>query len=121
MLNPELNSVFVEYIYFMPYDYVTWGIDAHVGDLEHTNISFEKGTPTVVRVFHHGNMNEKAYEDVERVGKHPIVYNAAGTHATYFDVGIHLPQFEWTYPGVNWDLWKSLDIVFPWDYTKERF
>lgn len=105
----------------MPYDYVTFGIDNHVGDLEQTNINFEKGTPTVVTAFYHGHSNEKAYEDVEKVGKHPIVYNAAGTHATYFNIGVQLPKFDWTYPNANWDLWKSLDIVFPWDYTKERF
>jgi hypothetical protein len=34
MLNPELCVIDVKYVYFMPYDYVTYGFDFHVGDLE---------------------------------------------------------------------------------------
>ena len=54
------------------------------------------------------------------MGKRPLIYNARGTHATYFDIGIHGPQFDWVQPLDKWDLWKSLDVLFPWDFTKEQ-
>ncbi len=100
---------------------VPFGFDSHFGDIEHTRIEFENGLPTVVHAFWHGHDDMRAFNDIERLDKHPITYNAAGTHATYYTSGLQLPKFDWTFTGVNWDFWKCLDIVFPWDYTSDRF
>lgn len=26
---------------------------------------------------------------------------------------------DWTWTGERWDFWNDLDVVFPWDWTKE--
>lgn len=55
---------------------------------------------------------------MQRIGQHPVVYNARGTHGTFFEAGLQT-TFDWTYPTEPWDFWKDLDVIFPWDYLKE--
>ena len=119
LLNPEETTVEVSYIYFMPYDYVQWQIGFHVGDLEKTKVQFDKGVPTLVRASYHDSEKIKPYAEVEKFGTHPVVYNARGTHATFFSRGIHPPIMDWTWNDDKWDFWKDLDVVFPWDWVKE--
>lgn len=61
----------------------------HVGDIERTVVTFTKGQPTEVCAHKHSTWETRDWADVSKLGKHPIVYNAAGTHATYFGPGIH--------------------------------
>ena len=56
---------------------------------------------------------------MEKYGKHPVVYNARGTHATFFDKGVQWKYTDWTSEKVRWDLWHDLDVIFPWDWIKE--
>jgi len=59
---------------------------------------------------------EHAWHDITRLGGHPLVFNARGTHATYDSQGIH--GIDWTEMKEKWDLWKDLDVIFPWDWNK---
>lgn len=121
LLNPEESTIEVAYIYFMPYDFVWARIGLHVGDIEKTKIQFKNGEPTVVRASWHDWEKDLDYSDgkVEKFGKRPVVYNARGTHATYFNKGLHPPIMDWTWTGERWDFWNDLDVVFPWDWTKK--
>ena len=76
--------------------------------------------PTIVRASYHDWEHIKDYTDshVKKMdgSVRPIVWNARGTHATYFSPGRHPPIFDWSSSDTAWDLWLSLDMVFPWDW-----
>ena len=122
LLNPEDTAIEASYIYFMPYDHVKEGMGNHVGDIEKTKVDFIKGKPTKVRASYHDWEDIKDYADVEKTGDtHPVVYNAEGTHATYFSSGYHpIPIMDWTCKNERWDFWQDLDFVFPWDWISNE-
>lgn len=60
---------------------------------------------------------------IEMDGTHPVTYNARGTHATYLSGGrqwyaMHT-IFDVCGQGQMWDLQKTLEIIFPWEYLTE--
>jgi len=122
LLNPESSSVAVLYQYFMPYDLVKYGLGDHVGDIEHTTVYFTNGEPTIIEAHQHNWFVQKPWGDpiVEMDGTHPVLYNAQGTHATYYTAG---PQklgpgvYDLTAPKVMWDLGQNLDVIFPFDWV----
>ncbi|OCK82001.1 hypothetical protein K432DRAFT_294212 [Lepidopterella palustris CBS 459.81] len=61
----------------------------HVGDWEHTVIRFQHGKPKAVFFSEHSFGEAYSYEAVEKIGKRPVAYSAAGTHAMYGTPGIH--------------------------------
>lgn len=75
----------------------------------------------MVRASYHADTHDIDYTSrkVEKFGKRPMVYNARGTHATYLKKGLQLINLDWTCIGEHWDFWNDLDVVFPWDWTKE--
>lgn len=116
-LNPEDCEIEADYMYWMPYDWVKYMLDNHIGDIEHTHVYFNKGEPTDVYASYHASDQTKPWDKVEHYGDHPVVYNARGTHATYFQDG-RIPGFELdkTCRAARWDFWKQLDVIFPWDF-----
>jgi hypothetical protein len=89
ILNPDKYRVVANYIYFFPYDWVKYGFGNHVGDLEHTSIYFDGGAPFQIYVSQHAWGDPSDWNDpvVEKDGIRPVVYNAQGTHATYWTAG----------------------------------
>jgi len=105
ILNPDKFKVVANYIYFFPYDWVKYGFGNHVGDLEHTSINFDCGEPKSLYVSIHSG--GKLFDDwnderIEKDGIRPVVYNAMGTHATYWFAGrpfYDKPVPIWDYTG----------------------
>jgi hypothetical protein len=74
--------------------------DLHEGDWEGMQISFEAGSPAAalaeepseVILFQHAGGERADWEDstVQKEGTHPIVYPAAGSHATFYDSAIYV-------------------------------
>ncbi len=72
--------------------------DLHEGDWEGMQIAFEPDTaaqamkqgPSRIAVFQHGGGEAVDWDDdeVEKEGTHPVVYPAAGSHATFFESAI---------------------------------
>ncbi len=72
--------------------------DLHEGDWEGMQISFDsadarsalKSGPSRIAVFQHGGGEAIEWSDgeVEKEGTHPVVYPAAGSHATFFESAI---------------------------------
>jgi len=118
LLNPEESVVEATYVYFFSYDSTPVALGYHVGDLEKTKVQFDHGVPNKVRISYHSWQSEHEWDDVTRMGGHPVVFNARGTHATYADQGVH--AFDWTEMKELWDLWRDLDVIFPWDWIKEE-
>ncbi|MFL5832670.1 MAG: hypothetical protein ACJ76B_01640 [Solirubrobacterales bacterium] len=74
--------------------------DLHEGDWEGMQITFESNTtagaleeePSEVIVFQHAGGERADWEDgkVRKQGTHPVVYPAAGSHATFYDSAVYL-------------------------------
>ncbi|MFN8160837.1 MAG: hypothetical protein U0R52_07320 [Solirubrobacterales bacterium] len=72
--------------------------DVHEGDWEGMQIAFDSANaagalregPSKVAVFQHGGGETVGWGDseVERQGTHPVVYPAAGSHATFFESAV---------------------------------
>lgn len=125
LLTPEEFTIQVFYIYFFPYDWVKYTFGNHVGDLEHTNITFEKKVPTRLYVSEHSweTIVPWGSAEIEMDGTHPVTYNARGTHATYLSGGRQWYAkhtiFDVCGQGQMWDLQKTLEVIFPWEYLSD--
>jgi hypothetical protein len=74
--------------------------DLHEGDWEGMQIAFESSDPaqalregpSEMIVFQHAGGERAGWEDgkVQKQGEHPIVYPAAGSHATFYDSAVYV-------------------------------
>jgi hypothetical protein len=74
--------------------------DLHEGDWEGMQIAFEANTarralaegPSEMILFQHAGGERAGWEDskVEKEGTHPVVYPAAGSHATFYDSTVYV-------------------------------
>jgi hypothetical protein len=74
--------------------------DLHEGDWEGMQITFEANTPAAalheepseIILFQHAGGERASWEDgkVQKKGTHPIVYPAAGSHATFYDSAVYV-------------------------------
>ncbi len=74
--------------------------DVHEGDWEGMQISFDADTaaealqkgPSQIALFQHAGGERAGWSDskVQKDGNHPIVYPAAGSHATFYDSAIYI-------------------------------
>ena len=68
--------------------------------------------------FHNWEHDHDWHDNIIKVGGHPHVFNARGTHATYIEQGLH--TVDYTAMVERWDLWRNLDVIFPWDWNSEK-
>lgn len=74
--------------------------DLHEGDWEGMQVVFEGSTPeqalreepSEIGLFQHGGGEKGEWDDakVEKEGTHPVVYAAAGSHATFYDAAVYV-------------------------------
>ncbi len=74
--------------------------DLHEGDWEGMQVVFESSNParalragpSEVGLFQHGGGEKASWSDgkVEKEGTHPVVYAAAGSHATFYDDAVYV-------------------------------
>ncbi|HET7417000.1 MAG TPA: hypothetical protein VFJ61_05200 [Solirubrobacterales bacterium] len=74
--------------------------DLHEGDWEGMQLTFESNTtegalgeePSEVIVFQHAGGERASWDEgkVQKQGTHPVVYPAAGSHATFYDSAVYL-------------------------------
>jgi hypothetical protein len=74
--------------------------DLHEGDWEGMQITFDADTPAAalheepseIILFQHAGGERASWEDgkVQKEGTHPIVYPAAGSHATFYDSAVYV-------------------------------
>ena len=69
----------------------------------------------------HDTEASRKYKNVEKTGVRPVVYNAMGTHATYFEKGWFWGLTDRTCKREKWDFWKNMDVIFPWDWTSDQY
>lgn len=89
------SGLAVQYWFFYYYNQFN---DLHEGDWEGMQITFDADTPAEalaqgpgqIVLFQHAGAEKADWEDdkVEKRGTHPVVYPAAGSHATYYDSAV---------------------------------
>jgi hypothetical protein len=95
--EPGYDGLVVQYWFFYWFNQFN---DIHEGDWEGMQIAFDAGTPeqaladgpSEIALFQHAG-GERAAWDATKVQKedtHPIVYPAAGSHATFYDEAIYI-------------------------------
>ena len=96
--EPGFRGLVVQYWFFWYFNQFN---DVHEGDWEGMQISFEdvdtpaealaKG-PSQIALFQHAGGERANWTDakVQKDGNHPIVYPAAGSHATFYDNAIYI-------------------------------
>ncbi len=71
--------------YWLFYAYNNGPLNDHQGDLEVVQVFLDSsGNPQRAVYSQHGAGENAAWSDVEKVGTHPVVYVAQGSHANYF-------------------------------------
>jgi hypothetical protein len=95
--QPGYRGFVLQYWFFYYFNQFN---DLHEGDWEGMQIAFDVATPaealsaspTEIVVFQHSGGEHAGWDDpkVEREGTHPVVYSAAGSHATFYGSALYL-------------------------------
>jgi hypothetical protein len=95
--EPNHDGFALQYWFFWYFNQFN---DLHEGDWEGMQLSFEADTatealqeePQEVIVFQHSGGERADWDDskVQKEGTHPIVYPAAGSHATFYDSAVYI-------------------------------
>jgi hypothetical protein len=95
--EPGYSGLVVQYWFFYYFNQFN---DVHEGDWEGMQISFDADTPaealaqgpSQIALFQHAGGERADWDDtkVQKDGTHPIVYPAAGSHATFYDNAIYI-------------------------------
>jgi hypothetical protein len=82
------GGISVQYWFFYPYNEAPLFF-AHEGDWEHITVELDaSGAPRAADFAEHANNNpgvSRPWSQIRRIGDHPIVLSARGTHASYPD------------------------------------
>ncbi|HEY4779750.1 MAG TPA: hypothetical protein VIH47_09180 [Solirubrobacterales bacterium] len=95
--EPNHSGFVLQYWFFWYFNQFN---DLHEGDWEGMQLSFESETttealreePSEVILFQHAGGERASWDDpkVQKEGTHPIVYPAAGSHATFYDSAVYI-------------------------------
>jgi hypothetical protein len=95
--EPNHSGFVLQYWFFWYFNQFN---DLHEGDWEGMQLSFEAETttealdeePSEIIVFQHAGGERASWDDakVQKEGTHPIVYPAAGSHATFYDSAVYI-------------------------------
>jgi hypothetical protein len=95
--EPGYSGLVVQYWFFYYFNQFN---DVHEGDWEGMQISFDADTPaealaqgpSQIALFQHAGGERADWDDtkVQKDGTHPIVYPAAGSHATFYDDAVYI-------------------------------
>jgi hypothetical protein len=95
--EPNHDGFTLQYWFFWYFNQFN---DLHEGDWEGMQLSFASNTtagalgeePSEMIVFQHAGGERAAWEEgkVQKEGTHPVVYPAAGSHATFYDSAVYL-------------------------------
>jgi hypothetical protein len=95
--EPGHSGLVVQYFFFYYFNQFN---DVHEGDWEGMQIAFDADTPAAalakgpseIALFQHAGGERADWDDtkVQKDGTHPIVYPAAGSHATFYDNAIYI-------------------------------
>jgi hypothetical protein len=95
--EPDHDGFVLQYWFFWYFNQFN---DLHEGDWEGMQLSFESNTPeealgeepSEIIVFQHAGGERASWDEgkVQKEGTHPVIYPAAGSHATFYDSAVYL-------------------------------
>jgi hypothetical protein len=95
--EPGHSGLVIQYFFFYYFNQFN---DVHEGDWEGMQIAFDADTPagaleegpSQIALFQHAGGERADWDDtkVQKDGTHPIVYPAAGSHATFYDDAVYI-------------------------------
>ena len=113
------GGIDLQYWFYYPYNTGFLVFD-HDSDWEHVTVSLDGGRrPTGAAFARHGNNSPgpfRPWAELRRLGTHPVVLSARGSHASYFDAG-EVPFYDRVTdcadvagrcPGVSWRTWLNV-------------
>jgi hypothetical protein len=118
MPAPTVAAIDIQYWFFYPYRGDISGVEqgVHEGDWEHITVRVTRDGKNIIAIYYtfhsgEGRWNEKF--DVVPNTKHPVVYSAWHSHASYPTAGIHgrpfpLPDDKTDDGGARWQCWNHI-------------
>jgi len=91
------GRLWLQYWYFYLYNDASFAGNSglHEGDWEMVQLRLAGDKPDVAVYAQHEYAEQRAWEDVELEGISPVVYSGRGTHASYFEPGLHRTAVWW--------------------------
>ncbi len=87
-VNVWSEGILLQFWFFYIYND---GLNKHEGDWEVVSVLLDlAGRPKLVAYSQHYTAIVRHWTNLERIGSHPIVYVARGSHASYFSAGEHM-------------------------------
>jgi hypothetical protein len=83
---------------------------AHEGDWEHISVHLDpEDQPFEIAYFAHGKAPlSLLWREAPRLGTHPVVFSAQGSHASYPRAAVYRSNFDVTRVGLLWPTWDLL-------------
>jgi hypothetical protein len=128
------GRLWLQFWYFYLYNDASFAgnVGLHEGDWEMVQLRMAGDAPDLAVYAQHSYCEQRAWPEVERAGDAPVVYPARGTHASYFEPGLHKTEVWWDIadglrrapplrlvildPAPGWLAWPG-----KWGATKPRF
>jgi hypothetical protein len=107
--DAETQERWLQYWYFYLYNDAQFAgrVDMHEGDWEMVQFKLGADDAPVTAVYaQHAYGEARPYDAVERDGDRPVVYAGRGSHASYFEPGLHRTHLRHTdghYTNLWWD------------------
>jgi hypothetical protein len=91
------GRVWLQYWYFYLYNDASFAgnIGLHEGDWEMVQLRMAGEQPDLAVYAQHDYCEQREWSQVEREGPAPVVYPGRGTHASYFEPGLHRTAVWW--------------------------
>jgi hypothetical protein len=91
------GRVWLQYWYFYLYNDASFAgnVGLHEGDWEMVQLRMDDKEPDLAVYAQHRYSERRAWDAVQREGIAPVVYPARGSHASYFEPGLHRTEAWW--------------------------
>jgi hypothetical protein len=89
--DPHSGTLWLQYWFWYFYNdyHLAANFGLHEGDWEMIQLRMAGDAPDLAVYAQHGNAQQKPWAQVSKQGDTPLVYSARGSHASYFEAGLH--------------------------------
>ena len=108
-ITDDGDEIWLQYWYFYIYNDAQFGgrVDLHEGDWEMVQFQLQSGAPTTAVYSQHAYAEQRRWGEVDHDAQLgcPVVYAGRGSHASYFEDGLHRTyvKFDGAFVPLWWD------------------